>query len=134
MQMFNKLIILICLIVFSSSGCVLLTKSEQLLTLKRYGDSQDEIQRYVDRQNKLFNKLLDDLDTGKLQPGISKTIFIRRYGDPVISRESDDPSIEEVLLYRHPTNYFSSDKVYAYFDKSGKLVRWEYKPYKENNG
>jgi len=125
--MIDKLLILSCLIVFFASGCAIFTKTEGILTLKRYSDGQVQIQRYVDRQEKFFDKLVEDLKNDKLQPGISKRKFMRSYGVPILSRAGGDPG-EEVLLYRYPTKYFNSDRVYAYFDQSGKLIRWEYKP------
>lgn len=109
------------------SGCFFLP--ENLKTLKNVGDSQKEINSYLSRQVKLFNRLLADLKRNALRPGISKERFIRIYGDPVISKEIAGPSGNTMLLYRHPTNYFKSDRVYLYFDREEKLLRWEYKPY-----
>jgi hypothetical protein len=50
----------------------------------------------------------------------------------VLSKElPSSAEAADVLLYRYSTKYFTSDKVYAYFDTSGKLTRWEYVPYVE---
>ena len=58
--------------------------------------------------------------------------FIRTYGDPVLTVHSDQEASEvETLLFRHPTDYFTSDRVYATFDESGKLISWEHKPYQK---
>ena len=130
--MIDRLSILSCLIVFFVNGCVVFTKAEGLLTLKRYGDSQAQMQRYVDKQVKLFDKLVSDLEADKLKVGISQRQFIRSYGEPVLSRELKEPEAGEVFLYRHPTEYFNTDRVYAYFDESKELIRWEYKPYISN--
>ena len=134
--MHNTIRLLVILLLISTCwGCALvrfLQCHDKLMTLKRVGASQDEIGKYVERQEKLFLLLLDDIRNDRIKSGLSKTDVIDTYGDPILFREVvDRPSIKEALLYRHPTEYFSSDRVYLYFDDSGKLVYWEYKPHKE---
>ena len=116
-----------CLILLAMPGCFFLPES--LKTLKSVGDSQDEISAYLTKQLELFNQLLVDLKGEAVEPGISKKRFIRIYGEPILSKEVSEPSEGTVLLYRHPTEYFKSDRVYLYFDREENLVRWEYKPY-----
>ena len=120
-----QFLLISCLILFSVSGCFFLPES--LKTLKSIGDSQDEISAYLAKQLKLFNQLLVDLKNEAIEPGISKKRFIRIYGEPILSKEVSEPSGGTILLYRHPTEYFKSDRVYLYFDQKEKLVRWEYK-------
>ncbi|MBN3040925.1 MAG: hypothetical protein JW867_07340 [Candidatus Omnitrophica bacterium] len=117
------------LFIFAISGC---SSWQGLMTLKHYGDSQEEINLYVQRQEKLFFKLIEDLKSGKLKAGISKDRFIRLYGDPVLSDIDESSPDAEVLLFRHPTDFFKSDRVYAYFDQSEKLMSWDYKPYQNS--
>jgi hypothetical protein len=127
--MATKLRFFIYFFPFIVTGCASMRYSEQLQTLKEIGKSQKEIQRYIDEQEVFFYKLRDVVKNNQLQPGIPKRDFINTYGEPIISREvSNNPPIKEVLLYRHPTHYFSSDRIYLYFDESDKLVYWEYKP------
>jgi len=121
-----RFLLISCLISLAMPGCFFLPES--LKTLKSVSDSQDEIEVYLARQVKLFNKLLTDLENEALGPGISKKRFIRIYGEPILSKEVSEPSGGIMLLYRHPTEYFKSDRVYLYFDEKEKLVRWEYKP------
>jgi len=127
--MTGKLFVLSCLGLFCMGGCVVLDKTEELLALKRISGAQAEIQRYVDKQEECFYKLMSDFKKGSLRPGISKEKFVDTYGEPILSRKIDGPSSGEMLLYRHPTEYFSSDKIYLYFYESGGLASWEYKPY-----
>ena len=91
------------------------------------------MQRYLDRQTKLFSVLLNDLKHEKLRVGMTKIKFIKTYGEPIFSRKFEDGTNEELLFYRHPTKYFDSQKVYLFFDNSGKLIRWECNPFKQNN-
>jgi len=117
-----------CLILFFISGCFFLP--ERLKTLKKVGASQDEISAYLAKQLESFNQLIVDLDDEDIEPGISKKRFIRIYGEPILSKEVNEPTRGTILLYRHPTEYFESDRIYLYFDQEEKLIRWEYKPKK----
>ncbi len=108
------------------AGCT--PRIEGLLTLKRVAASQKQIDRYLNRQDKLFARLLRDLEREKIKPGLSRRHFIGRYGDPVVTKEISEPFSGTADLYRFSTQYFNSEKVYAYFDESEKLVSWEYSP------
>jgi len=123
-----RFLLISCLILFSVSGCFFLPES--LKTLKSVGDSQDEIEAYLTRQLELFNQLLVDLKNEVIKTGISKKRFMCIYGEPVLSEEVAEPLGGVKFLYRHPTEYFKSDRIYLYFDQEEKLVRWEYKPKK----
>ncbi|MCK4912193.1 MAG: hypothetical protein KAS05_00555 [Candidatus Omnitrophica bacterium] len=102
-------------------------------TLKSVGDSQNEIGAYLDEQIKLFNKLVIDLENEDLEPGISKKGFISIYGEPILSKKVTEPPEGVRLLYRHPTEYFKSDRVYFYFNQEENLVYWEYKYHKNDS-
>lgn len=109
-------------------GCSIMRYGEQLGTLKAIGDSQADMNRYLQQQEKSFNMLLKDVKDGYLKPGASEKNIFSVYGEPVLSREvNNNSSIKKVLLYRHPTEYFSSDKIYLYFDKDSELSYWEHK-------
>ncbi|MCK4809680.1 MAG: hypothetical protein KAS99_01930 [Candidatus Omnitrophica bacterium] len=117
-------------LLFVLSGCTAIRYSEQLLTLKAIGKSQREIQQYLDKQERLFYQLTEDIKNKRLKPGISKVKIIRTYGDPILSKAVDnDPSIKERLLYRRPMRAFTSNRIYLYFNNSGKLSYWEYMPF-----
>jgi hypothetical protein len=125
-----KFQLFVCSFFFIISGCVLIRYSEQLKTLREVGKAQSEIYRYIEEQEASFYKLKETVKNNQLQLGISKEEIVASYGEPVISREvSNNPPIKEVLLYRHPTHYFSSDRIYLYFDNSDRLTYWEYKPH-----
>jgi len=120
-------ILLICFLIFSTLGCTLLPYYQQLLTLREVSNSQREIHSYIDKQEELFYKLRDDVKNNRLKTGMMLVDIIDTYGEPVISKEVDDvPSIKEVLLYRHPTQFFSSDRIYLYFDDVKKLSYWKH--------
>ena len=113
----------VLLLLFCGAGCV-----SGLLTLKRYADSQEEIERYVQKQEEGFRQLKLDAEQGALEKGMRKKRLIAKYGDPVLCAEQRDvnnPQVHERCLYRNPTDYFSKDKVYLYFDYKEKLLSWK---------
>lgn len=125
-----RLLAVILLISFFISGCSVVDKGRALMTLKRLGDSQEQMERYVQRQDELFQQLVKDIEEGRLKTGLSIDAIKRTYGEPVLTRKAQKSDLfETVLLYRHPTRYFNTDRVYLQFDSSGILVGWEYKPY-----
>ena len=123
----NKILVFTLLALLGIQGCVLL--SEEVATLKEVGKSQDQIARYLDRQEKLFAKLLDDLKNERLVVGTSKSTITSLYGESILSKEAKKPPPGKILLFRHPTKYFDSDKVYLRFDEADELIGWKYKPY-----
>lgn len=112
------------------SGCGFLKCPGKLLLLKSLRDNQVDIQRYIERQEKLFEVLVKDIKTSRLSTGLPSSIIIKKYGEPVLIRENKEecPSCR-VFLYRRPVDYFSSDKVYLYFDSKDELSSWEYRPF-----
>lgn len=118
---------LICLaVILNLTGCLFRENIDKLSTLKTLGQSHKEITSYLDHQVVAFNKLVEDIENKKLPLRISQEEFIDIYGDPVLFMESSQEEIKTVLLYRHPTEYFSHEKAYVYFDENLELVGWEY--------
>ncbi len=111
---------------FLSAGC---SNLQGLLTLKRLGDNQATTQRYVEQQAKLFERLIADIKSGTIAQDLTFRQFVRSYGEPILSRP-DEPCVGmTTYLFRHPTDFFKSDRVYATFDSTGALTQWDYKPY-----
>lgn len=112
--------------IFILSGCSPLFNISGLVNLKRYGNNQDEIKDYIEKQEGLFFKLKEDINNNRLKTGTSKKQILSKYGEFILSNSvKDETDINEIILYRHPTQYFSSDKVYLYFDKEKKLRFWK---------
>lgn len=112
-------------------GCALFTKAPQLLTLKRLGDSQKQMELDVEAKKKNLEKLIKDIEADKLERGLSFKKFISRYGEPVLEKEVKKGGRMKKLLYRHPVEYFNTDKVYLYFDSNLELAAWKYEKKQE---
>ena len=125
--------ILTCLILLPLlSGCAKIEHLPQLLTLKSYADYGDAADKYVDQTNELFVKLKGDIAGEHLKVGTASADVLTTYGKPILKERisaRDAAAAQEKWLYRHPTEFFKSDKVYLTFDSVGKLAKWDLVPY-----
>lgn len=124
----KKLQALLLVLIFIFQGCALFTKAPQLLTLKRLGDNQKQMQRHVDKKKKYLEKLINDLKNKKLKKGTTYKRFIRSYGEPVLEKDVQKGDLQKRLLYRNPVQYFNTDKVYIYFNQQLELIAWKHIP------
>jgi len=122
----NVILTIALLSCISGLGCSVV---DELLVLKQYGANQDEIEGYIKESEELFNKLVEDAKAGRIKLGISESEFVAIYGAPVIVQESANPKGKVVAVYRYPTYYFDTDKVYIYYDDDFRLSSCEYFPY-----
>ncbi|MEW5894260.1 MAG: hypothetical protein AB1650_00635 [Candidatus Omnitrophota bacterium] len=110
------------------SGCSTVKKIQhfsELMTLKRYSEAQDAISRDVEMQDRLFNELRQEIETGKFNYSNAKCVK-KRFGVPVFKRIKEyKGQAAEQWLYRYAKD-FKGDRVYMYFDGTGKLIDLEY--------
>ncbi len=111
-------------------GCAKLAHLNELLTLKSLSDDQRQIEIYLKKQERGFKRLCDDVKNNRLKKGELKRAVISKYSEPVLTKEAgpENTGVKEILLYRHPTDYFKSDRIYLYFDGANRLLLWEMKP------
>jgi len=75
-----------------------------------------------------------DYERGRLTKGTTRRRILSRYGEPISMKAiEDDPYLLEHFVYRHPEEFFGSEKIYLYFDKDSKLTDWQYQPAAEEN-
>lgn len=125
----KRILISFTLLLFSlicMQGCAYITHYRQLNTLKSLAGSQKEMQAYVDAQEKLFYKLRDDVLNNRLTKGLPKKKMLSLYGEPIFCKSPGDKNnITQTCLYRHPSQYFSSDMIYLNFGIDQRLYSWE---------
>ena len=121
-------LVLLCSCAFLFSGCSFVKKVQhmpQLLTLKRYSESQDKIAKEMEEQNRLFDEMAAEIEQGTFSYQTARQVR-RRFKDPVFRREAEyHGQMLEQWLYRHGKD-FSGDKVYFYFDGKGNLAGRDY--------
>lgn len=105
-------------------GCSYAAHYKELTILKKFGESQGKIDDYVKEQRKYFYKLMEDVNADYLKKGMSKGYIIAKYGEPIFCKIEKITSNDEACLYREPLKYFTTDKVYLYFDRDERLYLW----------
>lgn len=106
---------------FLAGGCCLIPEYQPLMNLKNLEEEHSRTAEGLKKDEARYYKLVRDLKEGGLKKGAAKKAIFSEYGQPVLSRQN-------TLIYRHPTEFFSSDMVYLYFDSDEKLSSWELKP------
>ena len=122
-------LIFISLVVIALSGCSALSHLNELFALKAIGDEQKAMDREVEKQDKKFKLLIEEIQKGNIKEYPNKKSVARRFGEPVLSEQVDkDGVLKELWIYRYSAKFFDSDKAYLYFDPSGNLINWQYVP------
>jgi len=121
-------IIFICLTCFMPelAGCAYIRHYRELMVLKRFAENQKEIEKYVDKHETSFYRLRDDLQNNRLTKGLFKERILSMYDEPIFCKTivSKD-RLKEICLYRHPTHFFTSDKIYLTFGAEHQLQSWK---------
>lgn len=114
-------------------GCAKVKHLDQLLTLKGLADEQVAMNQYIEKQDQIFELMLEEAKAGTLDQYLNKRRILRAFGDPIfVKHVKGDGQELESWLYRYSTEFFNSEKIYLYFDPDGNLVKSEYKG--RNNG
>ena len=81
-------------------------------------------QQAVDLETVNFKRVKRSIETGRIEPGISKRAAISRFGQPILVFSEEEP---ERWAYK-PANagWVGGEKIYLYFDAQGNLSKWEY--------
>jgi hypothetical protein len=106
------------------AGCSTVSGLDRIKALSL---SRDEQEATIEKQDQEFKQLLNDFSSGKLEKGTSKDKVIQAYGEPILIKEiKNDSSTNQEWMYRHPAQFFGSEKVFLYFNSKGELVDSRY--------
>lgn len=114
------------------SGCAKLAHLQELLTLKGLSDNQAAQQKYVEKQDKRFEQLLEAVKANRMNEFSDQKAFLKAFGEPIFKKSTDTSG--QKWLYRYTAKLFGSEKVYLYFDQSGKLLNYEHVKPNSNKG
>lgn len=106
-------------------GLFLVSCSQNLKLLLQINEEDKAFQKQLKLQEKGFSLLLKDLEGNRIKVGALKKDIITRYGEPILEQSSQEQPETQKLLYRYPTKYFDSPKVYLYFDSNQALTGWD---------
>ncbi len=123
----DKYLLAAAVLFLALAGCAVVDQNDQITALEKYDESKAEIAKYVKKQEENFNRLKDDIKNGLLQKGSSEGEIVFNYGDPVFCKDAAlQGAVKKSCLYRYPTKYFDTNKVYLNFDENDKLYSWEF--------
>jgi hypothetical protein len=113
------------LVLFSVTGCAKLAHLDQLLALKAVSEEQQGIAEYARAKDERFEMMRAMVHSGDIRHYRGREEVLARFGEPVrrIRRDGPDGTAER-WIYRRQTGYFSTPKIYLYFDRDGRLRRW----------
>jgi len=127
--MFPKIQIIIFLFILIINGCSSVPNFSGLFNLKRLAANQQEIEKYLEEEERLFNELLEDIKNNQLSKGIPKEELLAAYAEPILIKPiSGQDKRGEVFYYYHPSEPLSNERAYLYFDQDGLLDSWELQP------
>lgn len=114
------------------SGCVYLTHLNEAMFVKSLGDNQKEMQSQLDKEEKLYNKLRADLDSGRLGKLKQKQAIFHLYGEPALCSPTEGRAgIKETCLYRKPSGGLFAEIILLDFDARNMLCSWQVQNSKE---
>jgi len=126
LSLLSKLFFLACVVV--CCGCSLRHVSE-IRRVQAVGANMDEQKKYVKEANERFEKLLAAIETNQMSLYLTQQDFLKAFGVPIFEEKHDNnKDYAELWLYRYCEKMRGSEKVYLYFDASGKLLKWEHLP------
>ena len=125
---------LVLMLCCTLTGCAKLAHLDELLRLKDLSDNRDGQAVYVEKRDKDFEKLLTVVKANTLDRFYDQASFLKEFGPPLLRREvTRDGQPLEQWLYRYTVRAFESPKIYVYFNRSNRIVLWEYYP-RDNPG
>lgn len=124
----HKAFVLLTFIVLAS-GCTqlqMLPYLDQLLLLKSFGIEKDGQQKYVASMDTKFDKMLAQIQSGEIKKYKTERDIISAFGPAILANTvMMDGQVLKQCLYRYVIQKTGPHKVYMYYDRSGRLVRFE---------
>ncbi|RKY27647.1 MAG: hypothetical protein DRP61_03705 [Candidatus Omnitrophota bacterium] len=117
-----KLRFLGVILLISFTGCVSLSSLKPLIEL---GKSDKLKEKTLKEETENFLKIKEAIEKGELKKGLSKEEFLKDYPPPVVV--IPEGNLERWVYKRGESSWFSSDKIYLFFDSEYILEDWQIK-------
>lgn len=85
------------------------------------GKSMADINKAMDEETKVFNRVKEAVDSGAIKKGMSKNDIRSRYGEPVIVNDDSATKREKWAYKPASSTFFKGIRIYLLFDGSGNL-------------
>ena len=93
----------------------------ELSTLIAIGESQESMQKALDKETKVYNSIKRALEKGKIKKGDSGDKIRKRYGEPVVILA--DKNYAEKWVYKPGyADWFNGVKIYLFFNDEKELA------------
>ena len=107
-------------------GCSAIHHLPELSTMGEYSREMDNNKKTVDAVDQRYDALVAAINTDGLKSYSDAGGVRSFFGAPILIKPIEvDGRPQEQWLYRHALISKSKDKVYLYFDKQGKLIKYE---------
>jgi hypothetical protein len=113
--------IVLMLLVFS--GCTILENLDEISTLGNYSREKNAEHALVKSIDDDYDALVRVIAQGKIDGYEDMASFTHSFGDPILKKDLGGGT--QRWLYRHAIYRLSKDKVYVYFGRDGKMIKWE---------
>ncbi len=110
----KNIIYFLLLSIFVFNGC------SRIKVLKNLGANRTLMQKSIEKNDYLFQRLKQDIENNVINPGVMKSDILSRYGKPVLEKDGC-----KTWLYRLSLDFFENEKIYLYFDSNNGLISWE---------
>jgi len=114
------------LVLLGLSGCTILSNLDEISVLGDYSREKDDQHRLVKIINNHYDALTKVIDQRAISDYKDKASFVHSFGEPILKKDLSGGG--QRWLYRYAIYRFAKDKVYVYFDRDGKQVKWEKLP------
>ena len=105
-----------------SSGCSMLSHLDQIMAMSDYSKDKDAQHRMVKQINARYDQLVAAIQSGDIKKYPQQWAIRNAFGDPILIKSVNG---QEQWLYRHTIPMKAKDKVWLYFDKEEKLVKYK---------
>jgi hypothetical protein len=130
----KKIALYLLTVLLSLSGCSVLFNLDEISVMGDYSREKGDQHRLVKSINDHYDaltkvKMPNCFDFEKLghcegpNNYPDEASFVRSFGDPILKKDLRDGT--QRWLYRYAIYRSAKDKVYVYFDRNGKMTKWE---------
>jgi len=132
-----RIVLYLALVSLCLSGCTILFNLDEISVLGDYSREKDNQHHLVKSINDHYDALIkvkmpncSDFERLGHCEGPNnypdEASFMHSFGEPILKKDLSNGG--QRWLYRHAIYRLSKDKVYVYFDRYGKMIKWEKLP------
>ena len=119
----KKIVPYLLMALLGLSGCSILFNLDEISVMGDYSREKGDQHRLVKSINDHYDALTKAIDKKAINEYKDEASFTGSFGDPILKKDLRDGT--QRWLYRYAIYRFAKDKVYVYFDRDGKMTKWE---------